>query len=851
MENRFKSQHKSAMSFGFRKNGVQIAQRLGLKNKAKQNTDAEKGRKNDAKITRADSADSKTGGTGIITGISELQKHNTNKESDKKNENQNDFMPSDKKVESTASGEKSSKEPSLDSSLKKDQPVRGILNRTERNKDTAEKTSKHEAVTNNVKDNRKKEAQSNKKDAAEKKEEAPVKKKSRLRITTIFKNIPVVKLVYYGFGILMVMLLISGISSFNAFSNLNEAFNEVTQTTTPLVIKAGKLEKDINVSHKALVEILTSKNPEEIEKLTDIYKMQNSLFKQSVDEFIPLIENEEKFTELLASLKEHLAKYESYTGTIARDYLDQVQQQEKLNKEISSFRALVTLYSEEYNNVKAIMKEEDDYVHQLMLAPEPFKGMLVTSTDSALSSENLAQIEETVKKNKNTVKIYMDKIDEIKRNLSTFENDLGRYYKNFAVSVADDSGVLVEHLKLVRQKTALKNKTLKANEELMALSETIAAMSSKSNMQMNAAVNGAYKIITASYIKLIVVIVFGVLVAVMVAYVVGRVINIPLTRIVTSINALAEGDMTVPVKFRSKSEFGYLAQKMNTLIENFGNTVSNISKSAITLQENAHSNSESMSSTAEKIQIQKNETTQIVNSINMMRASADNVAESAENSLHRIIEVNDAAESGRRTMSENITTNHNLSDKLKRTSDAVKQVSDMSDDIGSIVGVIKDIAEQTNLLALNAAIESARAGEHGRGFAVVADEVRNLAQKTAVSTDEVQKLIETLQTTVSRCVSTIHDCETEMEHSVMQTSAANSSIEEIKAILTTINDMAHQIASAAEEQRCTSNEVANNVNRISELSDINAGEIEKAKNSCLVLDNLATEQKKMVEKFKF
>ena len=417
--------------------------------------------------------------------------------------------------------------------------------------------------------------------------------------------------------------------------------------------------------------------------------------------------------------------------------------------------------------------------------------------------------------------------------------------------MADDSGVLVAHMQLVRKKTELKNKTLKANEELMALSETIAAMSSKSNMQMNEAVNGAYKIITSSYIKLIVVIVFGVLIAVLVAYVVGRVINVPLTRIVRSINAMAEGDMTVPVRFNAKSEFGYLAEKMNTLIKNFAGTVSNISKSATTLQENAHKNSESMNSTSEKIQLQKNETLQIVNSINMMRASADNVAESAENSLHRIIEVNDAAESGRRTMSDNITTNHNLAGKLKKTSEAVKQVSDMSDNIGSIVGVIKDIAEQTNLLALNAAIESARAGEHGRGFAVVADEVRNLAQKTAVSTDKVQQLIETLQGTVTRCVSTIQDCEKEMEHSVMQTSAANSSIEEIKAILTTINDMAHQIASAAEEQRCTSNEVANNANRISELSDINADEIEKSKDSCVILDNLATEQKKMVEKFKF
>ncbi len=680
---------------------------------------------------------------------------------------------------------------------------------------------------------------------------APEKPKRRRHHLITFKNIPVVKLVYYGFGILMVMLLISGISSFNAFSDLNTAFNAVTQKTTPLVITAGKLEKDMNVSHKALVEILTSQNAEEITKLTQIYSAQNNILKQTVSEFTALVENEPRFEELVTELNAHLNKYSSYTGTIPQDYLNLVQEQIKVNKEISSYRALVNLFTEEYNNIKFQMKDEDDYVHQLMLAPEPLKGMMATNTDAALNSEDLATVEEALKKNQGAIKLYLSQINEIKRDLPTFENDVGRYYKNFAISVAEDTGVLSMHLNLVRKKTELRRITLKANEELMSLSEIIASMSAISNSEMNASVNGAYKIISSSYIKLTAVILIGMIVALLVAYVVGRVINVPLTRIVRSINAMAEGDMTVPVRFNARSEFGYLAKKMNSLIETFGATLSNLSQSARTLQENAHSNSESMVSTAEKIQVQQEQTQQIVSSINMMRASADNVAESAATSLNRIIEVNDAAETGRKIMSDNITTNHELAHRLKITSEAIKNVNETSNNIGTIVEVIKDIAEQTNLLALNAAIESARAGEHGRGFAVVADEVRSLAQKTSVSTTEVQKLIESLQSVVSNAVETIKNCEKEMEHSVMQTSAANSSIEEIKAILTSINDMAHQIASAAEEQRCTSNEVASNVSRISEISEINASEINKSKVSCQALDNLATEQKRMVERFKF
>ncbi|SDI46354.1 MULTISPECIES: methyl-accepting chemotaxis protein [Pseudomonas] len=131
---------------------------------------------------------------------------------------------------------------------------------------------------------------------------------------------------------------------------------------------------------------------------------------------------------------------------------------------------------------------------------------------------------------------------------------------------------------------------------------------------------------------------------------------------------------------------------------------------------------------------------------------------------------------------------------------AMRQLEEETQQVGSVLTVIRSIAEQTNLLALNAAIEAARAGDMGRGFAVVADEVRNLAQKTAVSTAEIQQIIQRLQTSANGVLMVMTANGDKAEHSIECSVEATRTLESIAAAVGQIDALNAGIAQLTQEQ---------------------------------------------------
>ncbi|WP_442962990.1 methyl-accepting chemotaxis protein, partial [Pseudomonas sp. PA-3-10C] len=210
---------------------------------------------------------------------------------------------------------------------------------------------------------------------------------------------------------------------------------------------------------------------------------------------------------------------------------------------------------------------------------------------------------------------------------------------------------------------------------------------------------------------------------------------------------------------------------------------------------------------------------QVATASHEMSATAQDVARSAAQAAQAARDADQATRQGLTVIDR---TTANIGELAVDMSTAMTQVEGLaanSEQIGSVLEVIRGIAEQTNLLALNAAIEAARAGEAGRGFAVVADEVRNLARRTQESVEETRLVIEQLQTGTSDVVGSMGNSYRQAQGSVEQVGQAVTALRQIGDAVTVISDMNLQIASAAEEQSAVAEEINSNVATIRDVTE--------------------------------
>ncbi|MDR2208514.1 MAG: methyl-accepting chemotaxis protein [Azoarcus sp.] len=236
--------------------------------------------------------------------------------------------------------------------------------------------------------------------------------------------------------------------------------------------------------------------------------------------------------------------------------------------------------------------------------------------------------------------------------------------------------------------------------------------------------------------------------------------------------------------------------------------------------------------------------------IEQITVSVTHVADTTADASAIISQANNSAERGRYAMQQVSAEVDKLSEAMTALSDTLHSLGKHSEEISSIVGVIRGIADQTNLLALNAAIEAARAGEQGRGFAVVADEVRKLAERTSQATTEITTKIEGMQQQTVGTVNSMQQARNTLDQSVNLAQGTASEIENIGRLMQQVVETFAQITHTTREQ---STAVVNIAHTTENINGMTRSTSEVAKNASFTLDVLdqhAHKLKSVVERFR-
>ncbi len=662
------------------------------------------------------------------------------------------------------------------------------------------------------------------------------------------KQTSVIQRIYAGFALMVALLIATIVLMLDGTSRIHQQLESVTTNALPLVSTTNQTSVSLLAADKIFKDYLTTQDPTRMQTYDTNFTQAQNAFVQAREQLAKVAKGNPTLNAYLEDLSALEERYFNEAHSAMNNYRVQLLAQEERQQSTRRFQQLHT-------ELNVRMKEyiaDQDNLSVKMIAMSYFNQLAKTETitSDALATEDIAKIEKALKNNRKFVnhlgqsyRALTSQLPEVKR---IFDKTVAQY----TLDIGQKGGVLDQHYEYIEARNRLYDNIAVLAAEIDQAMVLLDNFRTLANSQMDSAIESANNTYSHGYTNSILIGICVSLLAIFIGWYLAGCVRKPLVSTLKTLEALTNGDMTQRINGNTFIEFDKLSHHINTLADNLQEILSKLSQASEGLTKVAAENQTTTTEAKHRLNEQRQQTASVATAMTEMEQSVTDVSLSAQQSMERVHAVEKASEVGRDVMSKNIHTAHQLSDRLDESVLAVSKLQEMSSNIGSILDVIRNIADQTNLLALNAAIEAARAGDQGRGFAVVADEVRVLAKRTTDSTSEIEKMIQSLQSSSGQAVSVMQTCVTEMTSSITQASDANGAMEEIQALIMEISQMSAQIAQASEEQQCTTGSIARSLEDISHIADANFSSMEEVAEASSKLDELANQQNTLVHRFK-
>ncbi|MEZ6931822.1 methyl-accepting chemotaxis protein [Aeromonas sp. S16(2024)] len=657
-------------------------------------------------------------------------------------------------------------------------------------------------------------------------------------------GLSIVQRIIAGFVLMLLLLVLLGFISILKIRGINEGLSQVSDRATPLVIAVAGLKGALQDGNRWVLTYRTSEDATQLPQLASQFKAQQARFlaqSQEMARFNDVAEAGERFRQVDGATREFYA------------LADQV---------LSQHGQWIAALDRRHELELAFIRLEDTYqwAADLLLQQTASKrsmrnkAELITSGIArdlknirrADAKTDLNELEKVLAKDIEMARKRLERVlvpDDVRQR---FVVNLDRMQElalgpQGLLATMRNAQQLAASLQTLNQQldTSLVNSLALLDE----MGKSAGSIASQSRI-------GADDAVSSASLWILIVSAISAAAALIIGYTTARSIQRPLQLIDRALDRMATGDMTRRIDYQSSCEFGSLTRSINTLADKTGELLSQINAGSRHLVEEASRAAETSERAMSRVQDQKSQTDQVAAAITELEVSATEVARSTDGTKREVDLADEEARAGRKQVATTRQITEQLAGAMEEAVGITHKLGEFSNNIGSILDVIRSIAEQTNLLALNAAIEAARAGDAGRGFAVVADEVRALANRTQTSTEEIQAMIENLQSSSKQVMEVMGRSQEQTQGCVSQTRAMDEALQSIAERMSAIKSMADQVAHAAQEQISVSQGVARHIAGIADVAYETEREARESAGSSEVLAELVAKQQQLIAHFK-
>ncbi|MCH1929775.1 methyl-accepting chemotaxis protein [Shewanella sp. A25] len=661
-----------------------------------------------------------------------------------------------------------------------------------------------------------------------------------------------------GFGVVTLLLMLLGLTSYLTNINLKESSAMTQELSLPALKATNRLTETLSEQQRQVLVAYHATKSSNIPEIRAQFNTHANQFKTEITRLTQLVKNQPKLSAEIKQLNDSFVTFERDSTAMLTEREAALKVQEQLigmKKQLENAADDASSMLLDITDLESSTNPDAQSLAASANAIDTSLGNIITTIADLVSNEEFSKHELISKELSYILSETRDKLDYINRHgqglvdtevLTSLGGDVTKVLNMFEGTNAIESLKLrqLTHVKnSAEQLSTIENDVKLINRNMESVSNNIEQVAANMSQETIAQIDNAS-------LYTVIVVLIAIAAAIGISFAVVTPLKRSLNQVNNALNVLASGNLTHKLDDTGHDEFAELAKNCNRLVDSLRSLIVGILDRSNQLAAAAEQTSAITAQTTSGIQEQKNQVDQVATATTELSSSAQQVSMSADDALAQIQQADQEAKHMRVIAEDNKRTILALAEEVSKAGQVINKVQADSASIGSILDVIRGIAEQTNLLALNAAIEAARAGEQGRGFAVVADEVRSLASRTQDSTREIQQMIEVLQQGAQQAVAAMEMGRAQANACVEKTEQANVALETISQSVHNAYDAGTHIAHAAQEQNLVSQQVSEKLEHIAAISEETAIGADQTAQSSHQVAKLAEELQSSVGEFR-